>query len=107
MASLIIGTAFLITEKIRDRKEAKREAKRQAYEKRYKELEDEHKKAKQNSMTDRLEKVQTSQSLSAQTTSSDVERRPSSESQREPGEDGPAQWVNHVYLERQKSRSSA
>lgn len=100
MASLLIGSAILISEKVKNKKAAKKEAKREAYEKRYKELEDEHQKT-QRSRSNTLEKSQTGQSHATQG-SSDLERKTSHESLKD--DDGPSQWVNDVYLQRTGSR---
>lgn len=101
MASLIVGAGFLITEKIRNKKEAKKEAKRQRYEERYKELEEEHKKTQRKS-TGGLERVQTGRSQDTEATTS---KSPTSDNFSD-DEDGPSRWVNEVNLARTRSGTS-
>lgn len=104
MASLLVGSVILLSEKVKSKKAAKRDAKREAYEKRYKELEDEHQSLKRSpSGTGKPEMSQTGQHHSIQSSSPELERKSSQDSLNDG--DGPSRWVNEVVLERTKSQT--
>lgn len=106
MASLLVGSVILITEKVRSKKAAKRDAKREAYEKRYKELEEEHQKIQRSpSNASKPEMSQTGQSPTTQHDSSELQRRASHESS--DSDDGPRRWVNDVVLQRTSSQTGS
>lgn len=104
MASLIIGASFLVSQKIKDKKDAKRDAKAKGYQKRYQELEDEHKKMqpKANGQSEERGGATTSLAQSTDGTRSEEKRRPSAESSRSE-EDGPGRWVDEANLEKTKA----
>ncbi|KAK4907898.1 hypothetical protein LTR66_017605, partial [Elasticomyces elasticus] len=101
MASLIIGGAVLLSNKIKEKKQKKRDAKQDTYEKRYKELEEDHRSMSRSDTNATLEKSPEMSSPQSAQLSFDAQRpqirRASHESDRShrQDEDGPAQWVDH------------
>jgi len=97
MASIILGSAIFVSEKIKKHKADKREAKRTSYEKRYEDLEAEHKQSKQGMSTNN-EKYQPEVAKGENTP------RSSHESQRnEDTKDGPGRWVDEANIARAKA----
>lgn len=105
MASLLVGSVILLTEKVKTKKAAKRDAKREAYEKRYKDLEEEHQKLQRSpSSGSKPESSQTDRDHLTHTSSQELERKSSHDSLPRADDDGPSRWVNEVVLQRTGSQ---